>query len=114
MIQAEGTAGARALSREGPRRLLRNWETCACAVGIVGKEERAAGASHAVHFGLREEFGRGHEGDGVMLEGANHVYIFRGYNNDNDNSMVDDIKGNTDNCFGCGNGEVIKQKVLIS
>lgn len=53
-------------------------EKCACVEGMVGKEERVAGAGHAMHFGLDEEFGRGCEGDGVMLEGSNHTWIFKG------------------------------------
>lgn len=95
---------------------LRSWEKWVCAESVVSKEERAGGPGRVVHWCLREESGRGHEGEGMVLEGSNHMCISEDSNNSNNSrsSRVGDMKRITDNCFGCENGKVVKQIVLVS
>lgn len=87
-----------------------------CAESVVGKEERAGGPGRAVPWCLREEFSHSHEGEGMVLEGYNHMCNSEGSNNGNNSSSsrVGDVKGITYNCFGCDHGKGVKQIVLVS
>lgn len=82
----------------------------------MGKKERAA--RQIVQCALASA-----RGLDVVLKERGHcwrdptTFVFSkdtNNNDDNNSSMVGDIKRITDNCFECDNGKMVKQKVLIS